>query len=120
MIFFKNLYVSLSVILSIAYILKHINSPVIFNKYIINNKNNIVSSIILSIAFIKFLTFFQTVLPKYPICLQCIVCGVGLVTTIIGIVIIILDYCVPEKLSDFFGVDITQDLEEFYAEPEGM
>ena len=34
--------------------------------------------------------------------------------------IIILDYCVPEKLSDFFGVDITQDLEEFYAEPEGI
>jgi len=40
----------------------------------------------------------------------------GLLTIVIGAVVIILDYCIPETLSEFFGIDFTQDLEEFYVE----
>jgi hypothetical protein len=40
----------------------------------------------------------------------------GMLCCTIGIVVVILNHFCAEQLSDFFGVDITQDLEEFYVD----
>jgi len=40
----------------------------------------------------------------------------GIICLVIGVIITIMDLRFPEYLSTFFGVDITQDLEEFYVD----
>lgn len=41
----------------------------------------------------------------------------GIIACVIGFLIIVLDHLIPEALSDFFGVDFSQGLEEYYADP---
>jgi len=37
----------------------------------------------------------------------------GICCLVIGIAVVIMDLIIPEKLSEFFNVDITGDMEEF-------
>lgn len=43
--------------------------------------------------------------------------SMGLICCVIGIVTFILDLLQPELVAEFFAVDVTQDLEEFYISP---
>lgn len=43
--------------------------------------------------------------------------SMGLICSVIGIVVFILDLLQPELVAGFFAVDVTQDMEEFYISP---
>lgn len=42
--------------------------------------------------------------------------SMGIITFVIGIVVFIMDLLYPEVTSEFFAVDVTQDMEEFYLD----
>jgi len=42
----------------------------------------------------------------------------GLLSVLVGVAVAVLDFCLPEPLATFFGVDVLKDYEEFYPEAD--
>lgn len=43
--------------------------------------------------------------------------AMGLIACVIGIVVFVLNFFIPEAIDDFFGIDVNQEFEEFYISP---